>query len=90
MSTEEQERIIEKAWLEIKEHKKALRCLKDKAHRLNQRAAPVLQCLESGESHLDIDNIIARFPTREEIVSTLQEIDALTKEVARLEQVVGM
>ncbi len=89
MSTDEQEKIIGKAWLKIKEHQQTLRCLKDRAHRLSQSMAPVLQCLEAGTSHLDIDNLIARFPPREEIVVTLQEIDKLSKEIDRLKQVIG-
>lgn len=87
MSTDEQDRIRGRASREIKEHQQALQCLKDKAYRLSQKVAPIQQLLEAGTTSLDIDNIIAYFPPREEIVSTLQEIDTLTKEIERLEQI---
>ncbi len=89
MSIDEQDRIRGAALRAIGEHQRTLLRLKDKAHRLSHTIIPVQQCLGDGISHPDIENIIARFPTREEIVTTLQEIDSLTKEIARLEQVVG-
>ena len=96
MSTEEQDQIRGRALREKEDLERALRCWRDKALRMGRNLVPVDTTLRNmGHEGIPIEisdgliESLKTYPTKEEVETTLHEVQRLSEEIQRLEKVIA-